>query len=276
MSHVKWNPNIPTKEASPIDLSERYSELEYRHPWETARCTFFLRLLRSLGVDQDPANWLDIGAGDAWIARQAIARLPPASQITCWDINYSAEDLTSEIAQKPGLRLVGDKPSGTFGGLMMLDVIEHIEDDFAFVREVVDTLMATDGWILVSVPTYQFLFTAHDTALQHYRRYSPRECGGLLRSAGLTIEAQGAMFHSLLAVRGIQTIKEKLTRPSTYQTGVGAWNGGTLTTRVATLALESETRLSLALAMKSKIAIPGLSFWAFCRRAERGGTDEQH
>ena len=164
------------------------------------------------------------------------------------------------------MRLVGGKPSGKFGGLMLLDVIEHIDDDFGFMADVVDTMMDKDAWILVSVPTYQILFTAHDTALKHYRRYSPRECAQLLRSVGLTIEAQGTIFHSLLAVRGIQAIKERMTRPSADQSGVGSWNGGRLTTRVATLALESESRISMAIS--SKITVPGLSFWAFCRRAE--------
>ena len=149
---------------------------------------------------------------------------------------------------------------------MLLDVIEHIDDDFGFMADVVDTMMAKDAWILVSVPTYQILFTAHDTALKHYRRYSPRECARLLRSVGLTIEAQGTIFHSLLAVRGIQAIRERLTGPSADQSGVGSWNGGRLTTRVATLALESESRISMA--VSSKITVPGLSFWAFCRRIE--------
>ena len=41
---------------------------------------------------------------------------------------------------------------------------------------IVDTMMAEHGWILVSVPAYQSLFTSHDTALKHYRRYSPVQC----------------------------------------------------------------------------------------------------
>lgn len=259
-------PTTPTREASPIDLSERYGDLDVRHPWEMARCAFFLRLLHQFGVDRTPVHWLDVGAGDAWIAQQALDRLPPSSEITCWDTNYSSEELISPLAQRVDLHLVTTAPAGRFDGVLMLDVIEHLEDDLSFVSNVVESKMAPDGWILVSVPAYQRLFTSHDVSLKHYRRYSPSQCVAVLQSAGLTVEAQGSLFQSLLIVRVLQAAKEKLHSPEAGSTGVGAWTGGPHLTGAIERSLEAESRLSLAIAKRSRFTLPGLSFWAFCRR----------
>jgi hypothetical protein len=257
-----------------MDLMERTAVSVQRHPWEIARGHFFRRLLERMGTADSPVRCLDIGAGDAWFAQQMIRAFPPASQIVCWDINYSTEDLASLGKDQTGLTFVAEQPSGNFDGILMLDVIEHIDDDLGFVRNVVDTVMAPEAWALVSVPAYQGLFTTHDTALKHYRRYSPSECTELLRAAGLTIEAQGGLFHSLLAARGYHVVKERLVKPEAAQFGIGGWHGGCLVTRAITLALESESRLSLALGTKSRLVLPGLSFWAFCRRVGFAGVND--
>ena len=259
---------MSTREAIPIDLSERYGDLAIRHPWETSRCDFFLRLLHQMGVDRRPGHWLDVGAGDAWIAQHALDRLPPTSEITCWDINYSSDELTSSLAQRAGLHLVAAEPTGRFDGILMLDVIEHLEDDLSFLKNIVESQMSEDGWILVSVPAYQFLFTSHDVSLKHHRRYSPSQCVAVLKAAGLVVESQGSLFQALLVVRMLQAAKEKLRPPEAGSTGVGVWTGGPLITRTVERALEAESRLSLAIATRSTVTLPGLSFWAFCRRRD--------
>jgi hypothetical protein len=255
-------------EGKPIDLSERSADLERRHPWEAARSTFLLTLLERMGVTGAMARWLDVGAGNAWVAQQAISRLSADSLITCWDVNFTDEDLRSETARHPGLLFVSEAPTSRFDGILMLDVIEHIEDDLGFVRDIVGTMMAEDAWMLVSVPAYQGLFTSHDTALKHYRRYSPSQCVGLLRAAGLRIEVKGAMFHSLLGVRCLRALKERVAAPPAQSVGVGAWSGGPLLTAAATRALEWEGNASLAMTLRTRHFLPGLSFWAFSRREQ--------
>ncbi|HUY05768.1 MAG TPA: methyltransferase domain-containing protein [Acidimicrobiales bacterium] len=249
-----------------MDLIERVDSSSNRHPWEIARFRFFLQLLHRMGVDRMPIRWLDVGAGDAWFAGQLVKSLPAAAQIVCWDINYSATDLALLTQDQGGLTFVAEQPHDHFGGVLMLDVIEHIHDDLGLVRDVVDNALDEQGWALVSVPAYQSLFTSHDTALRHYRRYSPRQCTELLRAAGLSVEAQGGLFHALLPVRGFQAVRERLSKQETSQSGIGAWKGGPLMTKAVTFALGSETRLSLMLGVQTNIVFPGLSFWAFCRR----------
>ncbi len=182
-----------------MDLIERPYEFTSRHPWEVARARFFLRLLDRLGCIGSTAAWLDVGAGDAWFAGQLRAVLPSTARLVCWDVHYGDTELAAPSPEPGPIVFTAERPSGTFDGVMMLDVIEHVEDDVAFVRDVVSHSLAARGWVLVSVPAYQRLFSDHDRALKHYRRYSPRALRLTLESAGLSVVARGGLFHALVA-----------------------------------------------------------------------------
>jgi hypothetical protein len=249
-----------------MDLVERGQSTAARHPWEVVRAQFFIRLLAQLAPARSPVQLLDVGSGDAWLADQLVAHLPAGSGITCWDTNYTAEDLAETELHPVGVTLTSTPPATRSEGILMLDVMEHVEDDVAFVSDIMETSMAADGWLLLSVPAYQGLFNAHDTALKHFRRYSPRQCADVLRRAGLRVDVQGGLFHSLLAARGAQVAKERLTAPADGAQGIGAWNHGPGLTRAVTTVLGAESRLSLALGVKAKAVVPGLSYWAFCHR----------
>jgi hypothetical protein len=249
-----------------VDLVERDADSSERHPWEVSRFRFFLSLMERLEPG-GTARILDVGSGDAWFARQLRAHLPESSSITCWDINYSLTDVAELGRSSNGLTLTAQAPEGLFGGILMLDVIEHVDDDLDFLRNVIHRSLADDGWLLISVPAYQSLFTSHDRWLKHYRRYSPHECRSLLRSVGLEVRSEGGLFHSLLPIRGVESVGEKIGILPEKKVGVGAWKGGRLATRALASAFGAEGRLSLWLGTKTKLVIPGLSYWAFCKVA---------
>jgi hypothetical protein len=150
----------------------------------------------------------------------------------------------------------------------MLDVIEHVEHDEIFVRSIVRDLLDKDGWALVSVPAYQWLFTSHDTALHHFRRYSPTQCRAILESAGLQTVVEGGLFQSLLLIRMLQAAREWAVAPARSH-GIGAWKGGELLTNVMTKWLDLEGTLSFEAATKTNFVPPGLSYWAYCVPSKR-------
>ncbi len=246
-----------------MDLSELETETIRRHPWEVARSGFFLRLLEKQGATRSPAPILDVGAGDAWFAQQLKQVLPETTPITCWDVNYTDLGVQSKGLHADGLVLTAKRPTGKFHGVLMLDVIEHVEHDLEFVRAIIHDLLDENGWALVSVPAYQRLFTAHDTALHHFRRYSPSQCRAVLESAGLVPVLQGGLFQSLLIVRGIQAARERIMPPQRSH-GIGVWGGGDVLTKGVTQWLDLESRLSIEVASKTKFVLPGLSYWAYC------------
>lgn len=61
---------------------------------------------------------------------------------------------------------------GSIPAVGMFDVLEHIEDDRAVVRQLHRVLQPGGLWYL-TVPAYRWLWCASDVAAMHYRRYSP-------------------------------------------------------------------------------------------------------
>src|SRR5688500_18345690 len=72
-----------------------------RHPWETARADFFVRLIREHLPKDRPSAVLDVGAGDGYFARRLLAALPAGSSITCLDSGYS-DDVLARLALGTG------------------------------------------------------------------------------------------------------------------------------------------------------------------------------
>jgi hypothetical protein len=122
--------------------------------------------------------------------------------------------------------------------------------------------------VLLSVPAYQPLFSRHDTALGHYRRYSPAGLRAVATGAGLDVIAEGGLFTSLLGARAVAKVGELARRTPKEWTGVGAWSGGPTVTRATVSALSLDAAASRALARR-QWRIPGLSCWAIAR--SRGG-----
>ena len=74
-------------------------------------------------------------------------------------------------------------PEGTFDLITCLDVIEHTPDDRTTLRELL-RVCRPGGWMLATVPAYQALWSTHDVANHHYRRYSRRSLQAAAIDAG--------------------------------------------------------------------------------------------
>ena len=62
------------------------------------------------------------------------------------------------------------EPTEQFETILYIDVLEHIEDDASELARAASHL-AFGGNLVVLVPAHQFLFSAFDAAIGHYRRY---------------------------------------------------------------------------------------------------------
>ena len=246
-----------------MDLRERARSGAPRHPWERVRADFFERLLEERGL-LAATRWLDVGAGDAWFATELVGRLPADATVTCWDINYTTEVIAELGTEDERIVLASERPTGRFERVTLLDVIEHVADDEAFLGGVVADLLEADGTALISVPAYQTLFSNHDTALGHFRRYSPRQLRAVAVGAGLEVVAEGGLFTSLLGARAATKLAERVRPPREWK-GIGAWSGGPTTTKATIAALSADAATSRFLARR-QLRAPGLSCWALCRR----------
>jgi hypothetical protein len=251
-----------------MDLKELPTRSFARHPWEIVRADFFLRLLRER-VPGQGLSALDIGAGDGYFAERLLADLPAVARLTCFDLAYDARWLQTKAAGHPRLTFTATKPEGRYGLVLMLDVLEHMEDDQGALRDTVSSFLAPGGWLLVSVPAGELLFSRHDELLGHKRRYTPARLRALVEAAGLAVVERGELFASLLVPRAVAKLGElALGRPrdqaspvpSHIETSLGTWRRGSLVTMLVTAALVADARCS-RLAARLRLPFAGLSTW---------------
>jgi len=95
-----------------------------------------------------------------------------------------------------------DFPDERFDVVVSCDVIEHIEADAQAMGEMVRVLRP-GGILVLTVPAHKWLWSGHDEALDHYRRYETKQLRGLLEDAGLQIELYSkAVAISMPAILG--------------------------------------------------------------------------
>jgi SAM-dependent methyltransferase len=87
-------------------------------------------------------------------------------------------------------------PDASFDLITCLDVIEHTPDDRQTLAELL-RVCRPGGFLLVTVPAHQFLWSAHDVFNHHYRRYSRRRLRDTALAAGWAVGRISA-FNSVL------------------------------------------------------------------------------
>jgi SAM-dependent methyltransferase len=142
------------------------------------------------------ARILDAGCGSG---RTLVELAGYGGEVSGIELNDDA----AELARRRGLGDVHvgrleDLPwdDGVFDLITCLDVIEHVPDDVTALVEL-RRVARPGGWLLVTVPAYQALWSRHDEANHHFRRYSRSMLRGAARSAGWQIERMSS-FNSLL------------------------------------------------------------------------------
>jgi len=97
-----------------------------------------------------------------------------------------------------------------------LDVIEHTPDDRRTLREP-RRLCRPGGTLLVTVPAYQSLWSAHDGANQHYRRYTATGLRAAARETGWELVRDTYFDSVLLAPAAVVRLAQRARRGSTHR-----------------------------------------------------------
>lgn len=235
-----------------------------RHPWEVERFHAYRRVLADHGA-LSARRILDVGAGDGWFGESLIADLPHVVELVCWDINYSELELTEA---DPRVTRTASAPAGDFDLVLLLDVLEHIDQPTAFVDASLLPVVASGTPVLVAVPAHRWLFSDHDRALGHHRRYAAAELlADLDRWIGVV--DHGPLFTSLVPVRALAVGLERLRRHGAPAPpvasgghGVGRWQRGQAVTRAVRAPLALDSALTRRLGPLHR-RVTGLSHWAF-------------
>lgn len=161
----------------------KLAALEDTHWWYTERRHLLARDVAPLSAGVA----LDVGAAGGGNTR-VLRRL---GWQTC-ALEYGADG--AEVAAERGLAVVrGDATalpvrSESLDLVVAYDVLEHIPDDKAAATEIYRALRP-GATFLVAVPCDPKLWSAHDEAVDHVRRYTRETLSELLLSAGFTLES---------------------------------------------------------------------------------------
>src|SRR5207249_2365934 len=171
-----------------------------------------LRKIRRILAEVPHARILDVGCGAGLFFDQ----LEQFGHVEGVESDQAAAETSSRWQNRI---VVGNldsqyQPSAPFDLILMLDVLEHIPDTRPVVRRAAE-LLTPAGRLLVTVPAFKALWTAHDDMNHHVTRYSARELRATLTRAGLSIIETRYLFQSLVVPKLLVRATEALApRPA--------------------------------------------------------------
>lgn len=149
-----------------------------------------------------PRKVLDVGAGLGWFSRWLLEN-GHAESATCVDPGYEA-DLVERSANGREINLVRSIEETDADLVLLMDVLEHVDDDIGLLKEYYDKAPSGAEFI-ITVPAFKFLWSAHDDYLDHRRRYTISMLRNTIREAGGTPDSMhyffGCIFPAAAAVR---------------------------------------------------------------------------
>ena len=132
---------------------------------------------------------MDIGCSSGFFLTLLSRQFPDCVVIGADSVRGPLERLSRNMPDIPLLQFDLSScplPDGSFDGLVLLNVLEHIEDDLAATRHL-QRILKPGGVAVIEVPAGPGLYDVYDQELLHFRRYRMAGLLRMLRSSGLDI-----------------------------------------------------------------------------------------
>jgi dolichyl-phosphate beta-glucosyltransferase len=182
-------------------------DLEEYHWWFVSRRNLIISMNKSLDISSP--SILDIGCGTGGNL-QEFAKLGNSFGL---DASMQAVEFCKKRGLKNVIECSAEKIAyrdNTFDVITCLDVLEHLPDPVEALREM-KRVLKDSGKIIITVPAFRILWSQHDDALGHLRRYERESLICDLTEAGFQIEKMGFLyFLSFFAVAPIRLIRKFL------------------------------------------------------------------
>jgi SAM-dependent methyltransferase len=175
---------------------EQMAKLDSSHWWFTARRRILDGLIERVVRPPNNARILELGAGTGHnLAMLSRFGTVEASELDPVARGIASERLGREVkeAALPDLSMF---PAESYDLIALLDVLEHVPDDKGSLAAIMARLKP-GGALLLTVPANPWMWSAHDVAHHHHRRYRKAEIEKLALEAGYEIELLSP-FNSLL------------------------------------------------------------------------------
>jgi 2-polyprenyl-3-methyl-5-hydroxy-6-metoxy-1,4-benzoquinol methylase len=177
-------------------IYDRMAEHDSTHWWYRARRDVLATLIQRKVSLPPLARILEIGCGTG----HNLAMLSQFGDVDAIEIDdhsrgIAAQRLGRDVGASPLPELSGVADQ-SYDMVAILDVLEHVEDDRAALKAIAQRLRP-GGTILITVPQYPWMWSGHDVANHHFRRYTKATLRKAVSDAGLNLTMLQS-FNSLL------------------------------------------------------------------------------
>jgi 2-polyprenyl-3-methyl-5-hydroxy-6-metoxy-1,4-benzoquinol methylase len=231
------------------EYQKMHSE-EQTYWWHIARRYLFDLWLKRLRLPKS-AQILDVGCGTG-INLKMLSKYGEVRGLDISDeaLEFCRQQGFTNLAKGDAVTL-NEESGNVYDLVTALEVLEHLPDDGQALKHW-HRVAKPGGYLLITVPAYQWLFSAHDKALHHYRRYSMTGLIKKIKQAGWQIKKASYFmmltFPALMPVRLLQ----KNALPRTSYVPTKTWLNNLL---INLLKIEANLTRLLAIPFGSSIVV---------------------
>lgn len=171
-----------------------HGEMEDRHWWFVARARIINQVLRQFVSAGDRRMIVDVGCGTGGMVNFL------SDDFQCLGLDSSKTAIAKAMEMYPGrLFKCGDVQAhinnlkDETSVFLLMDVLEHIENDREFLRNLIDKL-PSGGKVLITVPAKKTLWSKHDETAHHFRRYERADLESLW--TGMDVKAVCVSYYN--------------------------------------------------------------------------------
>ena len=171
---------LHANEDYPYEVFEKVDQIEQNHYWYTGRKKSIYNMLRNVAQSLQPINYLEIGGGTGATAAYLSSKFPGdyvVSEVSLQALlNARKKYPSNQYMQISAMKIPFESQYNLIG---IFDVIEHLQDDKEVINQIYKSLIP-NGYVIISVPQYPWLWSEHDDLSGHKRRYTKKSLSDLL------------------------------------------------------------------------------------------------
>jgi SAM-dependent methyltransferase len=158
------------------EVYKRHINNYSNHWWFQARKKIIETIIKKNIVKKN-INILDFGSGSG----VNVDMLSKYGRVNIFEPHLPTQNFLRRKFNSKKYSVIKEYTKKKFDLILLADVLEHIKNDKKIIQNLKKSLK-NNGFILITVPSYKFLFSKKDLILGHYRRYSKSEVLSLFKN----------------------------------------------------------------------------------------------